>query len=218
VSAITALALAALAAPAAAQAASSAAPACPKPRATRCLRVRVPLDRSAPGAGRLSLLVARLPASGRRRRTVLALSGGPGESSVSGFATTLDVLGRAVRRSADIVSFDARGTGGSGVLLCRALQRDQQLRSTSAAEACARQLGDRRRGAYGTSEQVEDVEAVRRALPRNDAERDRLVSALGSYVPTIRGSGDPLEQLACAVVARLIERSRAQRPLRAGDT
>jgi pimeloyl-ACP methyl ester carboxylesterase len=74
-----------------------------------------------------------------------------------------------VRRSHDVVSVDARGTGRSRVVDCRSLQGDARTRSGAGAAACAARLG-RRRGAYVVREQVADLEAVRRALrvPRID--------------------------------------------------
>ena len=66
-------------------------------------------------------------------------------------------------RDYQLVSYDQRGTGGSGLLRCRALERDPRLRSTGAGAACARRLGARR-AFYGTRESVEDVEALRQAL------------------------------------------------------
>jgi pimeloyl-ACP methyl ester carboxylesterase len=66
-------------------------------------------------------------------------------------------------RSFTVLGYDQRGTGASGLLRCRAIERDGRLRSTSAAAACARRLGPRR-AFYTTLDSVADVEAVRRAV------------------------------------------------------
>jgi len=126
-----------------------------------CARVRVPLDRSGGVPGSVRLRVARYDAPSRRP-VLLYLSGGPGGAGVEEFADVLFEVGALARRF-DLVSYDQRGTGGSGLLRCRALERDDRLRSTAAGEACARRLGARR-AFYTTRESVEDVEAVRRAL------------------------------------------------------
>jgi pimeloyl-ACP methyl ester carboxylesterase len=97
-----------------------------------------------------------------RRPTLLYLSGGPGGAGVQEFSDVLFEVGGLSRRF-DLVSYDQRGTGGSGVLRCRALERDARLRSTAAGEDCAGRLGARR-AFYTTRDSVEDVEAVRQAL------------------------------------------------------
>ena len=62
-----------------------------------------------------------------------------------------------------VYGFDQRGTGRSGLLRCPAIERDARLRSTAAAEQCARRLGTRR-GYYTTADSVADMEAIRAAL------------------------------------------------------
>jgi pimeloyl-ACP methyl ester carboxylesterase len=126
-----------------------------------CARLDVPLDRSGATSGTVRLRLARYsPPS--RRPTLLYLSGGPGGAGVEEFSDVLfEVEGLSKRF--DLVSYDQRGTGASGLLRCRALERDARLRSTAAGEDCAGRLGARR-AFYNTSDSVEDVEAVRRAL------------------------------------------------------
>ena len=65
-------------------------------------------------------------------------------------------------RDFTVLGFDQRGTGRSGVLRCRAIERDVRLRSTRAGEDCARRLGARR-SYYTTADSVADMEAIRRA-------------------------------------------------------
>src|SRR5215217_8435494 len=64
--------------------------------------------------------------------------------------------------SSDVCSSDL-GTGASGLLRCPALERDPRLRSTVAAEKCARRLGPRR-AFYTTPDSVADMEAIRNAV------------------------------------------------------
>ncbi len=126
-----------------------------------CAALRVPLDRSGTTPGTVRLRVARYtPPS--RRPTLLYLSGGPGGAGVEEFSDVLIEVG-ALSGRFDLISYDQRGTGDSGLLRCRALERDDRLRSTAAAADCARRLGARR-AYYTTRESVEDVEAVRQAL------------------------------------------------------
>jgi pimeloyl-ACP methyl ester carboxylesterase len=126
-----------------------------------CAQVRVPLDRSGAVAGAVKLRVARYsPPS--RRPTLLYLSGGPGGAGVEEFSDVLFEL-RGLPKRFELVSYDQRGTGESGLLRCRRLERDMRLRSTAAGEDCAARLGARR-AFYTTRDSVEDVEAVRQAL------------------------------------------------------
>jgi pimeloyl-ACP methyl ester carboxylesterase len=129
----------------------------------------VPLDRSGAVPGTISLLVERRPPTvGVARGAVLALAGGPGQAAAplaDDFAT---LLGSALR-TRDLIVFDQRGTGKSGLLRCPALERvDQRPEAApaevaAAGEGCANALGPAR-AHYNTIDSVEDVEAVRQAL------------------------------------------------------
>jgi pimeloyl-ACP methyl ester carboxylesterase len=126
-----------------------------------CAALRVPLDRTGAVPGVIRLRLARY-SSPSRKPTLLYLSGGPGGAGVQEFSDVLFEVGALVRRF-ELVSYDQRGTGESGLLRCRALERDMRLRSTAAGEECAKRLGARR-AFYTTHDSVEDIEAVRRAL------------------------------------------------------
>jgi pimeloyl-ACP methyl ester carboxylesterase len=129
-----------------------------------CAHLKVPLDRTGAVPGRVSLYVRRIRAQRRPRRgAVFALAGGPGQSAT--FAFDADGLGElypAYRRR-DLIVFDQRGTGRSGLLRCRRLEHANLLAAGNAAADCARHLG-RRRAFYTTQDSVEDMEAVRREL------------------------------------------------------
>jgi pimeloyl-ACP methyl ester carboxylesterase len=148
---------------AAALLAPAPAPAASCPSGARCRTVTVPLDRTGAFPGTIKLRVAQLKARRATRPPVVALTGGPGQSardSINGYAYDVGEKALAAR---GLIAFDARGTGGSGLLRCPELQRTPVPRDTAAAEKCALRLGDRRRY-YTTIDQAEDIEAVRAAL------------------------------------------------------
>jgi pimeloyl-ACP methyl ester carboxylesterase len=136
--------------------------ACPDDSAFRCGVVRVPLDRTGavPGVVRLHFAAARE----RRRRVLVALSGGPGQASLYAAGDFAFSLEPALKRYR-LVVLDQRGTGRSGVLDCPAVQRALSLDVLGPEEtaACARRLG-RRRAFYATADTVLDLEALRQAL------------------------------------------------------
>jgi pimeloyl-ACP methyl ester carboxylesterase len=125
--------------------------------------VTVPLDRSGATPGTIRLVVKEVRADRATRPPVVALSGGPGQSALGWLGSYQADLGTRILRSRDLLAFDARGTGRSGLLRCPELQRTPVPRDTAAAEACARELGENRRF-YTTIDQAEDIEAVRQAL------------------------------------------------------
>ena len=129
-----------------------------------CARLSVPLDRSGASPGRVSLYVQRTRAFRRPSRgVVVALAGGPGQSASFSFAgDALGAVAPAFRRR-DLIVFDQRGTGRSGVLRCLALQRSNLFDAGRQAGRCAQQLGARRVH-YTSRDSVEDIEALRREL------------------------------------------------------
>ena len=131
-----------------------------------CARLSVPLDRSGAVSGRVSLLVKRVRArrrGGATRPPLFVLAGGPGQSATDAFgADALGVLFPAFRNR-DLVIFDQRGTGRSGLLRCRRLERANLLRAGAAAAACARQLGARR-AFYTSRDSDDDIDAIRKQL------------------------------------------------------
>src|ERR671915_315410 len=129
-----------------------------------CARLSVPLDHSGAVPGGISLLVKRLRADRRPRRGVtFVLAGGPGQSASDTFEG--DGLGQVYGafRNRDLIVFDQRGTGRSGLLRCRALERSNLLDAGRAAGQCADRLGPRR-GFYTSQDSAEDIEDIRREL------------------------------------------------------
>lgn len=136
------------------------------PYSFSCARMSVPLDRSGTVPGRVSLFVKRIRArrrGGATRPPLFVLAGGPGQSATDAFgASALGVLYPAYRNR-DLVIFDQRGTGRSGLLRCRLLEHANLLNAGEAAAACARRLGAGR-AFYTSRDSTDDIEAVRRAL------------------------------------------------------
>jgi pimeloyl-ACP methyl ester carboxylesterase len=129
-----------------------------------CARMSVPLDRSGAVPGGISLLVKRLRADRRPRRgATFVLAGGPGQSASETFEG--DGLGQlyGAFRNRDLIVFDQRGTGRSGLLRCRRLERANLLDAGGAAGRCASGLGDRR-AFYTSQDSAEDIEAIRHEL------------------------------------------------------
>ncbi len=149
-----------------AQGAASAAPlmrcaANPKVH-TLCGGVAVPLDRSGAQPGSIVLRVRALPPQrgGIPTGTILALAGGPGQAATPLIDSFASVLAPALR-TRQLVTFDQRGTGGSGRISCKALT--SQGDAVSAVGRCATELGPARTH-YATADSVADIEAVRQAL------------------------------------------------------
>ena len=165
--ALTRIALGALAALAAVLALPGAADAaltwrsCRAATGAECATLRVPLDRSGARPGSVPLKLARLPTDGARP-TLVYLSGGPGGAGIEEMLAVMP-LTSFLLDSHRVVGFDQRGTGGSGLLRCKVLERDPRLRSVRAGEDCARRLGEKRR-LYTTPDSVEDLEAIRAEL------------------------------------------------------
>lgn len=131
--------------------------------AAECARLSVPLDRTGSVPGRVSLFVQRREARRPTRPPLVLLAGGPGQSATSAFSgPSLGPLDAALR-SRDVIVYDQRGTGRSGLLRCPVLERESILQAGEAAARCARRLGARR-AFYTSRDSADDIEALRVAL------------------------------------------------------
>ncbi len=133
-------------------------------RAAQCGYVRVPFDRTKPGGKTIRIYFERYPRKHRklpRTSTVVSLEGGPGYAVTPGRSSRVD-LWLPVSGRRDLVLVDLRGTGGSAPLGCKAFSRPVR-RYVARAGRCARQIGPKR-DLYSTSQAVQDLEAVLRAL------------------------------------------------------
>ena len=126
---------------------------CASPAGVLCRHVSVPLDYANPEGGSVRLFVTRTPAAGVSKGTILLLAGGPGEASAQAF-TLSSKLWSSLFPGYTVAAYDNRGTGASDPLSCSA---------AATAARCARAIGPRR-VFYGTRENAEDIESVRRAL------------------------------------------------------
>jgi pimeloyl-ACP methyl ester carboxylesterase len=84
----------------------------------QCASVSVPLDYAHPLGRRITLALARRPASGSRIGVLLTNPGGPGASGVEFLQAANQVFPAAIRDAFDIVSWDPRGVGGDSPLRC----------------------------------------------------------------------------------------------------
>ena len=129
-----------------------------------CARLNVPLDRTGEVPGRVALFVKRYPSTDKPRRGVLiAFAGGPGQSATRAFGGRGARSILAAARNRDLIVYDQRGTGDSGLLLCPRLQSANILAAGDEAAACAKRLG-RRRAFYTSRDTADDVEALRKRL------------------------------------------------------
>jgi pimeloyl-ACP methyl ester carboxylesterase len=151
--------LLALAPPAAAAVATHP---CRDEPAARCGTIRVKLDRAGRVKGTIPI---RFGVMGRLRGKppILALSGGPGQAGVVLLADFADSLAPARRGGRAVVVLDQRGTGNSGLLRCRVLEKADLLKAGKEAAICAKRLGARR-DYYTSDDTVADMDQLRAAL------------------------------------------------------
>jgi pimeloyl-ACP methyl ester carboxylesterase len=129
-------------------------------RGVRCSTLSVPLDRTGVDPGSVNLRIGRIGKSSRP--TLMYLSGGPGGAGLSEMLSVVSSLPELEDRF-QLIGYDQRGTGRSGLLRCPRLERDPHLRSTAAGEDCAKRLGVARHH-YTTADSVQDMEAIRTQL------------------------------------------------------
>ena len=103
---------------------------CPEADGPKCTTIRVPLDRSGGLEGHVALHVARVAFARKPGSHMMYLSGGPGGAGVYEMVDVLFELPELTRRYT-VIGFDQRGTGSSGLLRCKELERDGRLRSPS---------------------------------------------------------------------------------------
>jgi pimeloyl-ACP methyl ester carboxylesterase len=127
-----------------------------------CATLNVPLDRTGAMPGTVPLHYA-IERKGPKP-VLIALSGGPGQSSVAAASSFAVSLQPALRRYR-LAVLDQRGTGESGVLDCPNVQKLLSLDAFLPTElqACANRIGPQR-AFYSTADTVLDIDALRQAL------------------------------------------------------
>jgi pimeloyl-ACP methyl ester carboxylesterase len=160
-----------------------------------CTTLDVPADWADPEGARISLAVARRPAtSGASRGVVLANPGGPGASGVDWLARTGDLAG--IGADFDLVSWDPRGVGASTGLECGGVggangSEVHRLPTTGpqaedTAEAVADFVAACAAGSpmlvdhLGTEQGVADMDAVRAAVGADEV--DVVGFSYGTYL------------------------------------
>jgi pimeloyl-ACP methyl ester carboxylesterase len=130
----------------------------------QCAHLTVPLDRTGAVPGTTPLYAVRVRASHATRPPIVLVTGGPGQAGSElvvnagpGGPFDPDRLHR------DVIAFDPRGTGRSGVLRCRPLERAESFLATDAAAACWASLGARRY-AYTSRTVADDIETIRQTI------------------------------------------------------
>ena len=136
---------------------AAAARSCPPLREIRCFSLTVPLDRGGALPGTIRLRAARIRSRRPSRPPIVGLTGGPGQAGLP-FADSYDAILPTAGR--DLVMFDQRGTGGSGLLRCRGFERRLGSSLTTPAGSCGRSLGDRR-SYYTSPDSADDLDALR---------------------------------------------------------
>ena len=188
----------------------------------QCATLTVPIDRTGAVPGTVPLHVTRVAATHPTRAPIVLITGGPGQGGqvlagdgIAGGPFDANALGR------DVIAFDPRGTGESGLLRCPALEKAIiGLDTDAAATECWNTLGAARYD-YTSRTVADDIEAIRvavgapkialygisygtseaqtyaRVYPQNV---DRLI--LDSVVPP--GGGDGLERQSFAAIPRVL--------------
>ncbi len=131
--------------------------------AFQCASLRVPLDRTAPQIGSVTVAVQRIPASAPRQGTIVFLAGGPGQAAIPAYDPYLLALAKedTALRAFELVTFDQRGTGQSGQLQCPKHPRARTAKGLLGE--CAKTLGPALSD-YTSQDSADDIESLREAL------------------------------------------------------
>ena len=157
-----------------------------------CGSLRVPYDRADPAAGTIPITFEWYPATNAPVGTMVAMEGGPGYPSTGSRDYYIELFA-GLERTRNLLLVDNRGTGASGLVNCRPLQRwhlalgDQEFDRRLAA--CGDQLNSARplpRGGfvhgsdlYGSANAARDLADVLAALQTGPV--DLYGDSFGSY-------------------------------------
>lgn len=139
--------------------------------AAQCATLQVPENPAAPNGRKIGLKIAWIPADkgdAAEPDPVFMLAGGPGQSALESYPQTAGAFAD-IRKKRHIVLVDQRGTGGSNALTCEERFDENELPTPQAASdytrRCLASLSKRADPRfYTTSEAIQDLEAVRKAI------------------------------------------------------
>jgi pimeloyl-ACP methyl ester carboxylesterase len=157
-----------------------------------CGQLRVLYDRTNPAAGTIRINFEWYPAEQTPAGTIVAMEGGPGYPSTGSRDSYLELFG-PLQRTRNLLLVDNRGTGTSGLVDCRPLQRwhlalgnEEYIRRVA---ECGDQLNSSRRlpgggfvhgsDLYGTANAARDLADVLTALETGPV--DLYGDSYGSY-------------------------------------
>ncbi len=157
-----------------------------------CGKLRVPFDRADPAAGTIPVNFEWYPAEQAPVGTMVAMEGGPGYPSTGSRDYYIELFA-GLQRTRNLLLVDNRGTGTSGLINCRPLQRwhlalgdDEYDRRVA---ACGEQLNTARQlpgggsvhgsDLYGTANAARDLADVLAALETGPV--DLYGDSYGSY-------------------------------------
>ena len=113
---------------------------------------------------RLRIAVVRAAAARAAADLVVFLDGGPGGAASEDYPSIAAAF-EPLRKQRAVLLVDQRGTGGSNALDCGAVDSASVARGVNGLRSCVVRLAPRAAPQfYATSDAVEDLEAVRRAL------------------------------------------------------
>jgi pimeloyl-ACP methyl ester carboxylesterase len=157
-----------------------------------CGNLQVPYDRADPAAGTIPINLEWYPAEQAPVGTIVAMEGGPGSPSTGSRDYYIELFG-GLQRTRNLLLVDNRGTGTSGLINCRPLQRwhlalgDEEYDRRLAA--CGDQLNTARplpgggfvhgSDLYGTANAARDLADVLTALQTGPV--DLYGDSWGSY-------------------------------------
>lgn len=182
-----------------------------EPAGVECSTLTVPFDYARPDERTFTIPLVRIAARGEKPRLLLTNPGGPGISGVGDLRSNREYFAGFTDTHA-VVSFDARGVGGSEpALSCLDDQQRQAIfnqpsvpttepQMTRAAElaagigdACERRFADAL-AHVGTADVARDMDEIRKALGFERIDRCTPVSAStpGSAGPATTASGSTM--------------------------
>ncbi len=138
--------------------------------AAHCGSLAVPENRANPDKTiELNIAVLKTSSSEKLNDPLLLLAGGPGQGAVDTFAGIVGVFGQLLPNR-DVVLVDQRGTGDSNPLRCEVDPDEYEALNDMKSDAWkgwmknCRQSLDADTTTYTTTEAINDLEAVRKAL------------------------------------------------------